>query len=67
MQIIKRGVRPANRVYRASCDGCNSVIQFVHSEATVHIDQRDGNYLTIKCPVCPAQISATVSNMLSLE
>ena len=52
MEIINRGKLPSERVYTATCTNCGSVLRFTHAEATHHSDQRDGNFVSVKCPVC---------------
>jgi len=56
MIIIKRGTIPAERIYEATCRVCNTEVSFLQKEAKINYDQRDGNYLTIKCPVCESVI-----------
>lgn len=53
MEIIKRGKLPSERTYTTSCGVCKT--EFRCSEADAcgrYNDWRDGDYLTIKCPVC---------------
>jgi ribosomal protein S27E len=57
MEIIKRGVIPEERVYYAKCGYCESELRFRRSEAKYVSDQRDGDYLVVKCPVCSKSIS----------
>lgn len=50
--IIKRGIKPAERLYEVTCGECTTVFSFKQAEAQYKSDQRDGDYLTIQCPVC---------------
>jgi endogenous inhibitor of DNA gyrase (YacG/DUF329 family) len=52
MKILKKGKRPEDKVYHAECTNCNTEVEFKYSEAKHIFDQRDGDYLTVKCPVC---------------
>lgn len=52
MKIIKRGEVPGNEVYRLDCNHCHTEFEIKASEAKYSSDQRDGDYLSIDCPVC---------------
>ena len=52
MQIIKRGVIPAERKWRGNCFHCSSIMEAKQSELTIQSNQRDGEWATTKCPVC---------------
>jgi endogenous inhibitor of DNA gyrase (YacG/DUF329 family) len=52
MKIIKHGIIPENRVYRVSCPNCATEFEFEQHEAKMTHEQRDGDFLTIPCPVC---------------
>jgi DNA-directed RNA polymerase subunit RPC12/RpoP len=56
MKILKRGTPQAERVYQASCGSCGTKVEFKHSEGTVTYDQRDGDFIEVKCPVCRSRI-----------
>lgn len=56
MRVIKRGTPPSDRPYLVECRTCKSEIEFLRIEAKFTPDQRDGDYLTIKCPVCHDEI-----------
>lgn len=64
VQIIKRGTPPSEREYRICCYSCKTVFQFKQSEATLHPDQRDGDYVAIQCPVCGKRETTSTSNYL---
>jgi RNase P subunit RPR2 len=52
MEILKRGVSPHEKKYEVTCERCKSELRFLAYEGTVTRDQRDGDYITIQCPVC---------------
>lgn len=52
MRIIKQGNLPEDRPYQTVCRNCNTEFEFLQKEAELVFDQRDGNFLKIKCPVC---------------
>jgi len=60
MEILFRGQLPELKVYEATCTHCETVISFVRSEALYRSDQRDGDYLIIKCPVCSNSIYKSI-------
>ena len=52
MKIIKQGSLPEDRPYRSVCRRCNAEFEFLEKEGEVVFDQRDGNFVKIKCPCC---------------
>jgi RNase P subunit RPR2 len=56
MKIIKKGKIPKDIPYNVSCDDCSTIFEFHAKEAKYTTDTRDGDYLTIKCPVCKKKI-----------
>jgi RNase P subunit RPR2 len=52
MKIITKGQIPGERIHRATCNHCGTVFEFSQKEATIQSDQRDGDYMTILCPLC---------------
>ena len=52
IQIIQRGVLPEAIRYKTKCRHCNTIFSFLKSDARLTDDQRDGDFYTIKCPVC---------------
>ena len=51
IQIIQRGVLPAAVRYKTECRHCNTIFSFLKSYADWGEDE-DGDFYTIKCPVC---------------
>jgi hypothetical protein len=60
VKIIHRGTDPKDVTHRAVCNRCKTEIEFTQSEAIYHSDQRDGDFLSIACPVCMTQITKAV-------
>lgn len=60
MRIVKHGTAPGDHKLKAKCPNCGTVIEFMQAEAEYVSDQRDGDYLRIKCPVCPRDITKAV-------
>jgi len=52
MKILKEGKLPQEKTYTATCRDCKTVFEFKQKEAKMNYDQRDGNYLSVNCPVC---------------
>ena len=52
MKIIKRGEVPDLKPIRFECAHCTTVFEATRQEAALVIDQRDGNFRQIACPVC---------------
>jgi len=65
MEIIKRGVPPGERVYTGVCRNCSTEVRFKRSKAEVHEDQRDGEFVSVCCPVCHSLIYGTEQKMKS--
>lgn len=60
MKIIRRGQPPEQKTYFATCNHCKTEIEFERSEARYVSDQRDGDFLEVKCPVCSKPITKAV-------
>lgn len=56
MEIIKKGKLPEEKTYECVCSYCKTEFRFQRKEAEFVYDQRDGNALTIKCPLCKSQV-----------
>lgn len=59
IEIIQRGMLPADKVYKSTCRECHSTLQFKRGDARYVSDQRDGDALVVKCPVCKQEIWVT--------
>lgn len=46
------GVKPGERNYETQCSKCYTRFRFKEAEARVVPDQRDGDAVVVKCPVC---------------
>lgn len=60
VRVIKRGMKPEDKVYRGTCRHCSTEVEFKRSAARFHDDQRDGALLQVTCPVCRQQITVGV-------
>ena len=56
IKIIKRGIPQKEKTYTISCIDCKSRFSFQREDAIYFSDQRDGETLSIHCPVCNARI-----------
>jgi ribosomal protein S27E len=61
MKIIKQGTPRSEDVFEGRCMDCKTVVQFKRSEAKYTPDQRDGDFLTVACPVCGRAIHVNTS------
>jgi RNase P subunit RPR2 len=61
MKILKEGKRPEDTVHRGTCNRCNTEFEFVRSEGTVTNDQRDGDFVSVDCPVCGSRVHSALS------
>ena len=59
MKIIKKGVIPSD-AYKMECRYCKAVFEFTKSETNVVFDQRDGNFMQLKCPCCSKDLTCNV-------
>lgn len=60
MKIIVRGKPPESKPMRMTCSHCATVVELLPSEARYVSDQRDGDYYSLKCPVCTREITKAV-------
>jgi len=61
MQIISTGRLPGQNIYQSTCRNCGTIFQFSRSEAKEVVDQRDGNFLLITCPLAGCGHHVTTS------
>jgi hypothetical protein len=57
IEVVRRGKAPEDVVYKADCYTCKSVLKFKREDGKITYDQRDGDFLTIECPVCEKHVS----------
>lgn len=67
IEVIKRGVLPEDQPYEATCRNCHSQIRFLRSDARLTFDQRDGDFLTVACPVCGKAIHTAARRLPPLS
>ena len=60
MKIIKKGNIPEEKIYRSECYNCKTEFEFQAREAKLTRDQRDGDFLTVDCPLCGVSAHANV-------
>jgi hypothetical protein len=61
VKIIKQGSKPEDKVYTDECSHCSTVFEYERKEASgVIYDYRDGDYITIDCPVCGTSLTRNV-------
>lgn len=60
MKIVKHGKPPGNQKHKLKCPNCGTKIECLTSEMKRTTDQRDGDYWSIQCPVCPRMITKAV-------
>lgn len=60
VEVVKRGELPGNRKYKGTCGYCQTQIKCIQSDGKLVAarDQRDGDRLEVKCPVCAKNINA---------
>jgi len=56
MEIIKQGQKPEDILHEGVCLNCTTQVRFARSEGEVTHDQRDGSFVSVRCPVCNHQI-----------
>jgi hypothetical protein len=60
IEVVIRGKPPAERSYTVTCR-CKSVLKFLRRDAKFTSDQREGDFLTISCPVCAESVHVNAS------
>lgn len=62
IEIISRGHLPENDQFEATCHKCKSSLRFLRSDGKLSFDQRDGDFLTVSCPVCGDSVHVNANN-----
>lgn len=52
IEITKRGQLPEEVKYKLKCNNCKTEFTATIQDGKVTYDQRDGNFLTVACPLC---------------
>jgi len=60
MKILERGTKPTDKVYTVRCQHCKTKFEFAQHEGKVIYDQRDGDFISIACPVCKSIVAHSV-------
>lgn len=61
IEVVERGEMPEDRPYEATCNNCRSKLRFLRGDAKFTPDQRDGDFLTVTCPVCKQSVHTGVN------
>lgn len=59
IKITKQGKKPELKEYVGTCRNCKTEVEFQQQDGTVTHDQRDGDFITVTCPVCQQNIYGT--------
>ena len=60
MDVLESGKPPDEREFEATCRTCGSLLRFKQSEGRSSYDQRDGDFVTVTCPVCGNSVHANL-------
>jgi DNA-directed RNA polymerase subunit RPC12/RpoP len=60
MRVIKAGAKPEDKLYQAACMHCKTEVEFARHEAKYNPDQRDGDFLSVNCPICSHLIAVAI-------
>jgi len=52
MNILKKGTIPEELFYYGKCYNCHTEVEFKQKEAKLTATPRDGDLLSVNCPVC---------------
>jgi hypothetical protein len=63
IEVIEPGHLPEERVYEARCGHCRALLRFKRVDAKFTDDQRDGAFLTVKCPTCGHAVHTAANPM----
>lgn len=55
--VIKQGKLPEDVEYEVECYKCRTIFSFKAKEAEKVYDQRDGDFLSINCPICKNKVT----------
>ena len=56
MKILSQGKKPGDKTHIATCNYCQTQIEFQVSEGMITRDNRDGDRVSIACPTCANMI-----------
>ena len=62
MKVLKQGTLPEDKIYEVTCYNCTSLLQFKRSEGKISYSQRDGDHITVICPVCKCSVFTDLKN-----
>jgi len=58
MKIIRAGTPETMRIFEGECIHCHTQVEFYQHEGKVTYDQKEGDYITVVCPICGKNIYA---------
>ena len=64
IRVTKHGALPDHDVFAGTCYRCKTEVEFERVDARLTSDQRDGDYLSVDCPVCGDAINVAASHPL---
>lgn len=67
VEVLERGTPPGSRTRVTRCQTCRSKLRFKEADARLVPDQRDGDYLTFKCPVCHHDVTVAIDLLKWME
>jgi len=56
LRVITRGVQPGDYIYTATCENCQTTVEFARREAQECPDFRGPLMLKVNCPVCACSV-----------
>lgn len=62
IEIISRGVPDSEKLAEFSCGDCRTTMRAKKSDGDYIFDQRDGDAIKFKCPVCKRDIWVNVKS-----
>jgi hypothetical protein len=60
MEILKRGQLPTDKTFETMCFDCKTELRFQQKEGNVTYDFRDGDFVTVECPVCKKPVTCAL-------
>jgi endogenous inhibitor of DNA gyrase (YacG/DUF329 family) len=60
MEILHRGTPKSDIIHNGECPKCKTVVKFSRHEGKVIYSQRDGDFVTVDCPVCGDKIYSDI-------
>jgi len=61
IQVIEVGLlppKPEDKIYTAKCSYCSTVMKFSRKDARLHINDAQGDWVEVTCPLCDKPVTA---------